>query len=365
VLAIEDGIRTFLPSVPGEDAIASAGGVLFGLVGLMLAPLIGLAWIVRQQGVRLGAAQTWLLCLLITGLLAAVALDQPGVNSQLYFLFYGLAAGCILSAEGLREAWLQRPRMSGRTIQIAGLGVAFLLVLTALMAAPLEFDLFTGPSAEAHNYLFWYGGLALALVVLYAAARRLTGPTRWPAAALLCAAILAVGALATPIGSLWGSITDPDRQLAGKRVTPQLYEALRWIRDETPSGSVIAVNNHWIDPNRAAALAFDYSAFTERRVFLEGWAYSQRAFAEGYQKVGAGQVNPFADRFRLNKAAFVHGDRRALRVMADRYGVRYLVIDEVNGYRADLAALERAGRIVYRGPGVTVLELSQDLAARS
>ena len=76
-----------------------------------------------------------------------------------------------------------------------------------------------------------------------------------------------------------------------------------------------------------------------------------RAFAEGYAEVGEGRINPFVDRLRLNQAAFMRGDRQALQTMAQRYGVRYLVIDQVNGYRADLPALERAGRTVYRGRG--------------
>ena len=85
-------------------------------------------------------------------------------------------------------------------------------------------------------------------------------------------------------------------------------------------------------------------------MFLEGWAYSQRAFAEGYAEVGEGRINPFVDRLRLNQAAFMRGDRQALQTMAQRYGVRYLVIDQVNGYRADLPA-PGAGRTVYWGRG--------------
>ena len=99
-------------SGPGSDRVGR--GILFGLVGLLLAPLVGLAWIFRRHGLRLGPARAWLLSVLAAGLLAVVLLDQPGVNSQLYFLFYGLVAGYILSAEGLRDAWLSRPQLSGR-----------------------------------------------------------------------------------------------------------------------------------------------------------------------------------------------------------------------------------------------------------
>ena len=84
---------------------------------------------------------------------------------------------------------------------------------------------------------------------------------------------LVVGSLATPIGSLWGSVTEPGRPPRAN-VTPQLYEALRWIADETSTDSVLAVNNHWFNRQRLAPVAFDYSAFSERRGVLEGWAYA-------------------------------------------------------------------------------------------
>jgi hypothetical protein len=130
---------------------------------------------------------------------------------------------------------------------------------------------------------------------------------------------------------------------------------LDWIRDETPDDSVVAVNNQWIDPGNQAPLEFIYSAFTERRVFLEGWGYSQRTRELGLTGT-AGGANPFQDRLDLNEAAF-DGDAHALETLARDYGVRYLIVDRLNGTPVDLDALRRSARVVYDVPEAVVFEL--------
>ena len=360
VVLIKGDLMGHLAAFPGKETVLSVGGILFGSFGLLAAPLVGIVWIFRRRGLRLGAGQIWLFSLLGAGLLLAFTLSEPGTQSGLYFLFYGLVAGYVLSAEGLWIAWQSRPSLSGRWMRLAALGLAFLLIVAGLMAAPTRLDLFSGPHSLAFTYMFRYGGLLLALALLYAAARRWIGPTRWAAGALVSAALLAVGALATPIDNLELAITNPAaaEQNLGKKMTPRLYGALTWIRDKTATDSVIAVNNQWWDAANSVPLEFIYSAFSERRVFLEGWGYSQRPRDLGYAKVASG-LNPFAGRLRLNQAAFAHGNRRALRAMVRRYGVRYLVVDRLNGYPTDVRALKRLGRIVYRAPEVLVLELPE------
>ena len=61
VTSIEAGLRTILPVFRARKR-SCRPGILFGLVGLLLAPLVGLAWIFRRHGLRLGPARAWLLC---------------------------------------------------------------------------------------------------------------------------------------------------------------------------------------------------------------------------------------------------------------------------------------------------------------
>ena len=167
--------------------------------------------------------------------------------------------------------------------------------------------------------------------------------------ALLCGALLAVGALDTPVSNLRPALKYTDERTGGRRVTPELYSALTWVRDHTSGDAVLAANN-------ATPTEFNYSAFAERRLFLGGWGFSQRTREAGYESPGEEMVNPFAERLALNTAALTRADAAGLEALR-RGGVSYLVIDHVNGYAVDLAALQRHARVVYQRPGVTILEL--------
>jgi hypothetical protein len=341
-----------LPSFPGKEAVLSTGAVVFGSLGLLAASLVGIAWLLRTRRSSLGPERVWLFSVLGAGLVLSVALSEPGTINGWYFISYGLVAGCLLSAEGLRIAWRRRPSLSGRSNRLAILGLGFVVVLVGLIGIPVWLPLFTGPRAVALTYIFRYGTLLVALVLFYFVARRWIGPGRWPAAALVTTALLIVGALATPLNYVVPALRSSSGPGVYKEMSPAMYGALTWVRDHTPEDSVIAVNNQWIDDANQVPLEFNYSAFSERRVYLEGWAYSQAARELGYAAVSAG-ANPFVDRLELNRAAFENGDPRALRSQ----GVNYLVVDNSNGYRADIATLAQSSRTVYRAPGVLVLEI--------
>ena len=113
VASIKDNLMGALPSIPGKRVVLSTGGILFGFLGLLAAQLVGLVWIFRDRGWRLRASQAWLLSLFAAGLVALLSTSAPGVGNALYFFFYGLVAGCILSAEGLWNAWGKRPALWG------------------------------------------------------------------------------------------------------------------------------------------------------------------------------------------------------------------------------------------------------------
>jgi hypothetical protein len=172
--------------------------------------------------------------------------------------------------------------------------------------------------------------------------------------------ILVVGALDTPVNKLASAFhTHKKTPPTGRRLTPELYDALTWIRSHSDSQAVIAVNN-------AEALEFGYAAFAERRIFLGGWGYSLRSRDDGFAGVvlglqsgsaGRGGINLYAGRAALNDAVFMHGSGAALARMAGTYGVRYLLIDQVNGYRSDVRALMRFGRPVFAARRVLVLEV--------
>jgi hypothetical protein len=169
---------------------------------------------------------------------------------------------------------------------------------------------------------------------------------------------MAIGALDVPLDQGPNAI---DRLRSGASfhdaketgLSRDLYQGLTWIRRNTSTNAVLAVNNYR-ERNVAygAATYFYYSAFAERRVFLEGWLFTVAAWNILGEKALTSKRIPFPTRYRLNEAVFKRADANALRVLVRQYGVRYLVADKVQG--TFTPALARLGRVAYNNPAVTV-----------
>jgi hypothetical protein len=354
VSQVRSGLADVLPEFPGRDDLLIVGSIPFGVWGLLGASLVGLVWIFRSQGLRLQATQAWLLSLFAAGLVAVLALTSPAGNDH-FFFFTGLVAGCVLAGQGLWSAWEGRPRLSERAWRIAAVGASWVLVVVAIMIAPDALDLFAGPNAEAHTLLFWYGGLLLSLLALYFLSRRWLGPARWPAVALVCGGVILVGAVDIPAQNVRPALAASVPSQADA-MSAELYGALTWIRDETSAESVIAVNDQ---QSEIGPYEFDFGAFSERRVFLAGWGYSgDRSQRHPLRLAGDPTSNPYPERLALNQSVFQRPDPNTLGLLREEFDVRYLVVDELNGYPADLAALRRIAKPVYEVPGVVVFELS-------
>jgi hypothetical protein len=171
-----------------------------------------------------------------------------------------------------------------------------------------------------------------------------------------------VGAVSKSAGLLVPTATRLSRHQVlysrtGNGLTAGLLRGLEWIRDHTADSDVIAVNNYrdgslywgygWKVPDD-----YYYSALTERRVFLEGWVYAQRAFDLGERDVFLGRKLPFPGRLLLNEAVFERRDRSALRTLARGYGVRYLLVDRV--HNGNSSALNGIARPVFANPDVNI-----------
>src|SRR5262249_50867223 len=133
-----------------------------------------------------------------------------------------------------------------------------------------------------------YGVAATAIAAIALVTRRLSGG-RVPAlgAALLLA--ICLGLLNTPLDEGVSTAqtldTHPhvyvtDAETRG--LTTGLYDGLRWLRDQGSKNDVLAVDNHSLDASGRDSRYFYYSAFAERRVFLESWDYTPDAIDLGY-----------------------------------------------------------------------------------
>jgi hypothetical protein len=138
-------------------------------------------------------------------------------------------------------------------------------------------------------------------------------------------------------------------------MTAGLYDGFRWITRNTSPHAVIAVNNpidwrkNWPAPGN-----FYYSAFAERRIFLEGWMYTQRSLNLDVTAVQSRTVHPYASREKLNTEVFAYADPNALHTLVSRYGVRYLLVSRLPSAPPASPRLANLARTVYANRDVTI-----------
>jgi hypothetical protein len=394
---------------------ASVPGPVYWAVAAVLAPvatygaLAALPALLFQGRRRLDSTQLVLGFMLLVSLVPYFFGSQAGA-SELFFTHYGFAAGCVLGAAALvalgEGAVRERP---GALRATALFGAAWLVALLLLELSGLPWFSTASPALKAGVP----GAAVLCVAALLLARRRLPGAEAgtpvavgitvalscvlalwkanviayWNAPYLLLAIVsvgLALLAFATPRArraSVWlmlvlsvllfGLLDQPldyvpNRVLGlpGDRfigfggtgesaMSGRLYSGLLWLRAHSTPDDVIAVDNHYVvvGTHRYATYYY-YSAFSERRVFLESWQFATRTYQVGGGDIPEGGPMPFPQRLRLNDAVFQGGDRRALDVLVRSYGVRYLLVDRFNGTAS--SRVRRLGRQVFSNPAVSI-----------
>lgn len=344
------------PTSTGVLGILLSLAAATALLVALLAPILGLAalrslgapaFVPRTDAGRLAFAMGGVA---IAGFLV---LDQPGA-SQVFVLHFGIA-GAVLwlvcgTAERLRELGGVVPR---------GVLATFLVTTTALALATRHWvraDRLADRTAYRLGHVLF--ALLVVVVVIVLARRLRGGGVRVAlAAALLGPAILDPALdLANPLWR-WSEglqMYSTDSVALGRTgITPPLEEGLRWLRAHSDPDDVLAVDNHHA---AARARQFIHSAYAERRVVLESWEYTPQAFSSDYARVVSGEVQPFPQRYELNREVFVDGSRRALDRMVEEHDVRWLVTNKGHGYtRTDLSdiadlAFENDAVAIYRTP---------------
>jgi len=109
--------------------------------------------------------------------------------------------------------------------------------------------------------------------------------------------------------------------------------AARWLRAHSSPDDLLATNVHcrWSVAKRCDNRHFWISAYAERRVLVEGWGYANgvNTRAKLYGSPGMSSV-PFDDPERLtdNDMAFETPSDATIGTLRDRYGVRWLFVDD-------------------------------------
>ncbi|MGA7988071.1 MAG: hypothetical protein WCB51_06695 [Candidatus Dormiibacterota bacterium] len=322
---------------------------LTAFAGLLL-PLVAMLYLLRRRHRHEVPSFAPAFCMLIAGLVIATFVHQSSY-SEGYFEETAYLAGAIVSAAGLRLAWLDvghalpYPR---RTVVILFAGSIVILLAAIEIAATATVT----PEADMRFYLV-LAALGLVFILISALALRAGYGTASGALALGLIPLLAAAALTQPLllyPTVRGDISGVPATPAPTVVPSGLLAALHWLRDHTSTDAVFAVNNHWLDPGRTNGKYYYYTAFSERQIFIEAYDPIRYGITPG---IATPTEAIFAYRQGVNDAVFLHADTAALHTMTQMYGVRYLFIDRLLG--TENPAVMQLGRVVFSDPDAVIL----------
>ncbi|MEV1287985.1 hypothetical protein [Micromonospora sp. NPDC049679] len=302
--------------------------------------VVGVVALIRSRRWRLEPVQWFLLAGAVAGPGLYLVLLQSSDGNQ-YFTRAGFTFGVVISAWGYAMV-LERADLDARQKRaLAGFAVALavLLVLTQLSyAGSTSYTTSLDPLMPLLKWSVLLAAAGLVAAAAWLMARRGIPALRGRGAVVALTAVLVVGApglimdmyksVQTPNGGAYATVPMPLSRI----------EAARWTREHSSPRDVVATNVHclairdgWCDPR-----SFWLSAYAERRVLVEGWAFAPRVAA-----LGLGQ---FWDQelLRRNDEAFTAPTDAGLRELRDRHDVRWLVVDRTVGVEApELTALAR------------------------
>jgi hypothetical protein len=288
---------------------------------LRLAGIVPLLW---KRRFRLEPVQWFLLGGAVSGPMLYMLL---GTFNATWFYRASLPFGVLLSAWGYVMV-AERARLTRRATAVLGAGAAVfalaLPVTTLLLAGPEPTD---RPYSPILPVLGWAGALTAAGLVgavgWWVLRRRQPGLAGRGALVVLTAILLAgVPGLIMearrnldyPNGGSYGSVPVPASRV----------DAARWVRANSDPDDILATNVHcWEEPPAKCrdARSFWLSAYAERSVLVEGWAFAPR--------LAVTPDAPFWDKQKLkrNDAAIYTPNPNVLRRLKNRDHVRYLVVD--------------------------------------
>lgn len=336
---------------------------------LIGAAVLGIILLLRETRMQLEDWHAWLLALSVVGVLPLYLVSHPG-QSNLHSLWYAYAGAAVLATEGFRRygaRWCE-----GRSLRW-WVPVAFAAVWLVLLGAV---GVAAGVFLDFESIRFDYAAIALLLCMLGLLGIARLGGRRIGAGALLLGALL-LAAPDQPFDALVplarSAVTGTPSYAVGDDVTPELVEGLKWLRDTTPTSTVIATNNQYSSPGDDGEappepMYHAYSALSERRVFLEGFGGTPQALQLGLFEVSYGLRHPFPERERLNDAVFLRANRESLAAMRERYGVDYLLVDRTHVAPLVLASqkyvrrspsprLRELGRLAFENSAVVIIDV--------
>lgn len=364
-----DSLRSFLVvRAPGAQGATGIASLVMPVVGWLIALVLwSLLWagaygvLARRERWHADPRILFTLGICAGGLGAVTVFLYPG-GSQLFFLKAAAGAFGLLTAAGIAAILPARDRY-GPLVACAGgaalVGALAVLAIEALGPAKAPTLGGVGLAGVLAGIILPVLALVGVAAVAYLVLRRLE--PRWPvlqgAVALLVVALMLGFSLPKVAQFVVSPLT---HRISGPAISGDGIDAARWLRDHSDPDDLVATNMHCrplpVTPNVCDARHFWVSAYSERHMLVEGWAYTTQAIASGLELDVNDRTVPFWDQPLLaeNELAFSNPTPAVLAGLRDRRGVRWLFADLAH---ADADALGREADLRHRDGDYAVYEL--------
>jgi hypothetical protein len=298
-------------------------------------PVVGAVWPLSRRGVW-SPYTSLALAMFVFGSAVYVIMGSPNDN-ETYFIWFGYIAVIPVAAVSSRYVWRDMPGDA----RMAIIRVCVLTLALGLAIAGTTQVLNSSGTLAGSRRVLWYAGtlgLVGGVVLLWSSRlerhlAQMASMRRVRVAICGVLLLMVLGCaesltLAAP--QAWRTILDrqavPQDSKSHPGMSAALYRGLVWVREHTNVCDILAANTHeLVRANGRGAEAdpgyFYYSAFTERRVLLEGWISTAK---------GQHGEQPYPALYALNNAATSGGSPAAVRELA-RKGVSYILIDKTHG----------------------------------
>lgn len=315
----------------------------------------GCAGLLRQR--RLLAPEIVLLLGIGAAGIGAVTLLGQSGGSQGYFLqsarpYLALAAvgGLAALLDGRSLTWRRGAALAGAVL--TGALIIKIIRVSGDPTTPTVAN--SGGIPGLATALAWpylaSGGAAVVIAALAYFGRRWTGVSRGTAGALVVCLLAGLGS-ATAYSNVARAVRESSahgwREVVGADpiITDGTLRAGRWLRGNSRPDDLVATNAHCLptsaeaDAGSCVNLHFSVAAFTERRVLVEGWGFTTSAHTRADElNIWDGHV-PYwkPEVLAANDAAFNAPSAGTLADLRDRYGVRWLFVDETQPHSPRIA----------------------------
>ncbi|MER5622127.1 hypothetical protein ABT061_13900 [Streptosporangium sp. NPDC002544] len=282
--------------------------------------------------------------------------------SQIYFLGGAYPYVMVVTAYGLIVI-RRRARVSPRQITVAvAAGVLAASLIRILCGVKVPLDPGQVDTVLYRPYIVLLAVTALVAVALFLKGRR--GIHLWAFMIFMIAAVGLPAAWGTRVLSLVGNdVENVDRQASRwvpvSEIPRGALTAARWLRTHSDPDDTVATNAHcrWGHESPCDSRHFWVAALTERRVLVEGWSYttmnlSRWRLGQSFQNI------PFwdAERIRSNDVAFQSPSQAAIQRLRERFGVRWLFVDESR--LNSISRIEDFARLRFRSDDYAVYSIS-------